>query len=114
MVDHRRDLGARGEALVAAWYEARGCSVVDRNWRVREGEIDLVVADGSSIVFCEVKTRTTDLFGSPAAAVTPVKQRRLRVLAAKWLAASGRPPCPVRFDVASVIGGAVEVIVGAF
>ena len=104
--DPRRRLGASGEAAAAAWYEARGYEILDRNWRVREGEIDLVVRNRTVIVFCEVKTRSSDRFGIPAESVTASKQRRLRALAAKWLAAHpasrGESRGEVRFDVASV------------
>src|SRR5205823_13850987 len=61
----RRLLGARGEAAVAAWYEARGFTVLARNWHCRDGELDLVVRDGRQYVFCEMKSRTTELFGAP-------------------------------------------------
>jgi putative endonuclease len=114
VADPRRALGARGEALAAAWYEAQGYEVLDRNWRVREGEIDLVLAQGRTIVFCEVKTRTSNAFGAPMEAVTATKQRRLRVLGAKWLTVRGRGGGPIRFDVASVVGDVVEVIEAAF
>lgn len=113
MVDRRRSLGAHGEALAAAWYEARAYEVIDRNWRVREGEIDLVVGRGREIVFCEVKTRSSTAFGYPVEAVTTTKQRRLRKLAALWLAATGRRGS-IRFDVASVMDDEVEVIEAAF
>src|SRR5450755_1272226 len=102
MSDQRRRLGAFGEDAAARWYEARGFEIVDRNWRVRDGEIDLVARRGRTIVFCEVKTRSSDRFGSPAEAVTATKQRRLRTLAAKWLAEHPERHGEVRFDVASV------------
>ena len=90
--------------------------MVDRNWRCSEGELDVVVERGSTVVFCEVKARRNDAFGSPFEAVTPAKQRRLRRLAARWLHA--RPaarPRDVRFDVAAVHAGVrVEVLEGAF
>ena len=115
---HKQRLGARGEQLAADWYVAHGYQLVARNWRCREGEIDLVVlaADGD-LVFCEVKTRSSDRFGVPAEAVTPAKQRRLRVLAARYLAGQGVRPAGrhgIRFDVAAVMGGRVEVIEAAF
>lgn len=100
--DPRRSLGAAGEETVAAWYRARGYDIVDRNWRCREGELDLVVARSGVVVFCEVKTRRTLRFGAPFEAVTAAKQRRLRGLAARWLAEHPHPRCSVRFDVASV------------
>lgn len=100
--DHRQRLGIAGEDAVAAWYEAAGYRVVDRNWRCRDGELDLVVMRGETLAFCEVKTRTSTRFGTPVEAVTPTKQRRLRVLAARWLADHDTRRCALRFDVASV------------
>jgi putative endonuclease len=119
-VAHRQRLGARGEELAAAWYRARGYRVVARNWRCAEGELDLVVLGQGDLVFCEVKTRSSDRFGVPAEAVTPAKQRRLRVLATRFLAEhaesvrDGRRHPGIRFDVAAVQGGVVEVIEAAF
>ena len=118
--DRRAALGRRGEEAVARWYAAAGYQVLERNWRCREGELDLVVARGSTVVFCEVKTRSGDAFGTPVEAVTVSKQRRLRQLAVRWLA--GRPGTgqrELRFDVASVRPGAdgeatVEVVEAAF
>ena len=116
MTDGRRRLGAHGEDLAAAWYEAHGYEVLVRNWRCRHGEIDLVCADSETIVICEVKTRTTLAYGHPAEAVTLTKQRRLRQLTA-WLLQSGDlgvHRSDLRFDVAAVVGTEVEVIQSAF
>ncbi|MFZ0172552.1 MAG: YraN family protein [Acidimicrobiales bacterium] len=115
MPSGRQALGGHGENLAAHWYEAHGYEVVERNWRVAGGEIDLVLRKGHELVFCEVKTRTSDRFGSPAESVTPAKQRRIRQLAAVYLAdlESARPKL-VRFDVACVTGREVEVISQAF
>jgi putative endonuclease len=111
---HRRELGLAGEDLAARWYRAHGYRLLDRNWRCRRGEIDLVVAKGRTVVFCEVKARSSLAFGSPAEAVTPEKQRRIRGLATAWLGERGVRPRQVRFDVAAVLGGEIEVIEGAF
>lgn len=117
MTQARRRLGAEGEALAARWYEARGYAVVARNWRCPAGELDLVLRRGSTLVVCEVKTRTSTRFGSPALAVGRDKQRRLRRLAGQLLAdrpdlrAGGRD---LRFDVAAVVGTDVEVYEAAF
>ena len=95
--------------------------MLTRNWRCREGELDLVAARARCVVFCEVKTRTGTGFGTGAEAVTGEKQRRLRRLATRWL--GEQPPsggfADVRFDVASVTlrPGAdpdIDVIEGAF
>jgi putative endonuclease len=100
--DPRLELGRAGEALAAARLEAAGLRIVDRNWRCRDGEVDLVAAGPGLLVFCEVKTRRGNGYGSPAAAVTPAKQARLRRLAAAYLAAGAVPACSVRFDVVAV------------
>jgi putative endonuclease len=118
--DPRRALGAGGEAAVAGWYAAAGYQVIDRNWRCRDGELDLVVARDGLVVFCEVKTRRSVAFGAPVEAVTLTKQRRLRVLASRWLADHpGARARDLRFDVASVLARrdaepVIEVIEGAF
>jgi putative endonuclease len=102
--------------------------VVARNWRSRSGEIDLIVRKDRLVVFCEVKTRTSERFGAPLEAVTPAKVRRLRRLAAEWLAAArtseqrplgpDMPDLDLRFDVASVMSRSgrhsIEVIESAF
>jgi putative endonuclease len=115
-VDHdRRALGAHGEELVARWYGQRGYAVLARNWRCRQGELDLVVGRPGLVVFCEVKARTTVAFGSGAEAVTARKQARLRRLAAEWLAATEHGSVDVRFDVGVVHRGVeLEVVEGAF
>jgi putative endonuclease len=100
--DQRREVGRSGEDAAAAWYEAEGYAVLDRNWRVREGELDLVVRGAGTIAFCEVKTRRGDAFGAPAEAVTVRKQQRLRLLAGRWLADHGTTGSTLRFDVAEV------------
>lgn len=132
-------LGSAGEAAVADWYQRRGLVVLERNWRCPDGELDLVLCDGGRdgarhggrdvgrdptsrgpcVVFCEVKTRTGARHGTGAEAVDQRKRRRLRKLAALWLAAhpsSARRD--VRFDVASVDwngrGFAISVIEAAF
>ena len=118
MTQARRALGAEGEAAVAAWYAGRGYDVVARNWRCPTGELDLVVRKGRTLVFCEVKTRTSAAFGAPVEAVTPAKQARLRRLAGAWLEEAGGAGAgsrgDLRFDVASVLAGEIEVIEGAF
>jgi putative endonuclease len=114
-VDPRRRLGNAGETAVAAWYESAGYHVVERNWRCRDGELDLIVRRGRAFVFCEVKSRSSDAFGAPVEAVTRAKQTRLRHLAARWLADhAGVRAMEIRFDVASVLAGQVEIVQGAF
>jgi putative endonuclease len=115
---YRQRLGARGEDRAADWYRAAGYDVVARNWRCAEGELDLVVVRPGELVFCEVKTRASDRFGVPAEAVTIAKQRRLRTLAARFLAEHpldvGAAAGNIRFDVVAVTGSTVDVIEAAF
>ncbi|MCE1178800.1 MAG: YraN family protein [Micrococcales bacterium] len=101
--DGRRELGAFGEDLAARFYRDRGATVLDRNWRCRDGEIDLVVLDGATLVVCEVKTRRNTAFGDPVEAVTWRKAARLRRLAAAWLAEQERSVADVRIDVIGVL-----------
>jgi putative endonuclease len=117
--DPRRVVGQSGEDAAAAWYAAAGYELLDRNWRVREGELDLVVRGPGTIAFCEVKTRRGDAFGTPAEAVTFRKQQRLRLLAVRWLADHGAAGASLRFDVAEVRpdgrgGWVVDVLKNAF
>jgi putative endonuclease len=115
---YRQRLGALGEDRAADWYRAAGYEVIARNWRCPEGELDLVVALPGELVFCEVKTRSSDRYGLPAEAVTAAKQRRLRTLAARFLAehplVDGCAARSLRFDVVAVTGSTVEVIEAAF
>lgn len=84
------ELGRRGERIAERALIGRGYRILDRNWRCREGEIDLVARDGDSLVFVEVKTRSSDAFGHPFEAITAAKLARLRRLASAWLAAGGQ------------------------
>jgi putative endonuclease len=110
----RRETGTKGEDLAAQWYEARGYQVVARNWRCRTGELDLVVRHGRTVVFCEVKHRRGVAFGTPAEAITREKKQRIRHLAARWLEDATPRPGEIRFDVAAVLDGEVEILEGAF
>jgi putative endonuclease len=96
-------VGAYGERIAADYLTAQGLQVLDRNWRTPTGELDIIARDGPDVVFCEVKTRRSGRFGVPAEAVHPAKVRRMRQLAAQWLAASQVRPREVRFDVVCVI-----------
>jgi putative endonuclease len=96
--------GRYGESVAAQHLEANGFEVLDRNWRCSQGELDIVARDGAALVFVEVKTRSSTKYGEPAEAVDHRKARRLRRVAAAWLAAK-RPPyyADMRFDVLSVL-----------
>lgn len=112
---YRQELGRWGEDRVVRWYRRHGFEVLDRNWRCRHGELDVIVRRGSIVAVCEVKTRSSRAFGSPAEAVGWQKQRRIRRLAAQWLSEQGRRGAvQLRFDVAEVEGREIRVIESAF
>lgn len=96
------DLGRRGENLAAEFLTRQGMTVLARNWRCRQGELDLVATEPGRLVVCEVKTRSGPGFGDPAEAVTARKASRIRHLTHCWLAEHRIVWCEVRFDVLSV------------
>jgi putative endonuclease len=98
-----RALGSYGERVAADHLRSLGMVVLARNWRCRFGEIDLVARDGSTLVICEVKTRTGSSYGTPIEAVVGRKATRLRRLAAHWLDVHDVDPVAVRIDVVSVV-----------
>ncbi|HEX5091092.1 MAG TPA: YraN family protein [Burkholderiales bacterium] len=89
--------GARAEDLCAALMQGAGLRILARNWRCRAGEIDLVAADGDTLVFAEVRLRHSAAFGGAAESVTAGKRARIVAAARHYLA--GRPAVPCRFDV---------------
>lgn len=83
---HPKDsLGRAGERAAADLLTASGLRIVDRNWRCRHGELDLVAREGATWVFVEVKTRRGRRFGHPLESITATKLRRLRTLATLWM-----------------------------
>jgi putative endonuclease len=120
MVARTRDaVGEYGERVAERHLADDGMEILDRNWRCRDGEIDIVARDIDALVFCEVKTRRTTTYGTPVEAVVTAKARRLRRLAAAWLAAHDIHSPQIRFDVIGVVprqsgAACVEHLRGAF
>jgi len=102
MTKVRRAFGAWGERVAEAYLRQLGMTILARNWRCPDGELDLIALDRDVVVFCEVKTRRGLLFGSGVEAVLWRKTRRLRRLAAIWLAENGVEGRELRFDVIGV------------
>jgi putative endonuclease len=99
--DRRQQLGRDGEDAAVRALESAGLVVLERRFRCRAGEIDVVARDGETVVFVEVKARAADGFGSPAEAVHARKRARMARVAAFWLRGrAAEPPC--RFDVVEV------------
>ena len=97
------DLGRLGEDLAAAELERVGMRIVARNWRCDAGELDIVAMDGSTLVICEVKTRSSTQFGEPIEALTPSKINRIYRLASIFRRHHRVGATEVRYDVVSVI-----------
>lgn len=94
--------GREGEELACRHLEARGCSILARNWRCRGGEIDVVARDGRTTVFVEVKDRGDVTWGEGYEAVTSRKRRRILLAARLYAASHGLEGTPLRFDVISI------------
>ncbi|MFT5470673.1 MAG: putative endonuclease [Verrucomicrobiales bacterium] len=97
-------IGAWGEKIAGTWLTIRGWNVLWRNFRAKGGgEVDLVCRDNDTLVFVEVKTRTSDFFGQPASAVTKDKERLITRGALAWLRRLQKPDILFRFDILEVI-----------
>ncbi len=104
--DHRRPLGAIGEELATEHLIRRGFEILDRNFRTRNGELDIVAVNSRAIVFCEVKTLLAGGDRDPLEAINPRKRAKVRRMAAEWLAArTGQRPrvAELRFDAIGIV-----------
>lgn len=113
----RKLLGRTGEDLAAKHLEGRGYRILERNYSAPYGEIDLIALDGGTVAFVEVKTRTTDAYGSPELAVDRRKQERMVKAALGYLRHKKLHQMPCRFDVVAISGAdseRIEVIQNAF
>ena len=96
-------LGIRGEQAAARYLAGLGWRILDRNWRSRDGELDIVAHDGRAIVVCEVKTRSGTAFGAPVEAITANKAARLVRLARSWATAHGIGTASIRVDIIGLL-----------
>ncbi|MGE5700904.1 MAG: YraN family protein [Clostridia bacterium] len=103
--DGRALLGREGESVAEKHLLDRGYVLIERNFRTREGEIDRIFLERDTLVFVEVKTRRSTLFGTPMESITWKKQRKLRQAALAFLQSSAFPAASFRFDVISVFYG---------
>jgi putative endonuclease len=108
--------GDGAEARAAVFLEERGLKIIARNYRCRFGEIDLVAQTGPTLVFVEVRARTSDRFGGAAASITHAKRRKLLATARYYLRCHGAREVPCRFDVVLLTGreANIEWIINAF
>ncbi len=102
MTSRAAQVGADGETLVASYLQSRGASIIARNWRIKEGEIDLIARSNETLIFVEVKSRTSERYGHPLEAINAEKAHRLQRLALAWIAVHGEWGVDYRIDCAAV------------
>ena len=105
--------GAEAEAQAAKYLEGQGLKLLERNYRCRQGEIDLVMRDGRTLVFVEVRSRARSDFGGARASITGAKQAKL-IQAAQHYLVSRAVDAPCRFDAVLIEGGRIEWLRNAF
>lgn len=112
---NKRQTGSQYEEKAAEYMKQHGYQILERNYRCRQGEIDIIAQDGDYLVFVEVKYRGSTEKGYPAEAVTERKQRTIRQVAAYYLYSRRlSEQTPVRFDVAAILGEEIQYIKNAF
>lgn len=98
----KKELGAKGEEIAVRYLKNRGYRILERNYQIKLGEIDIIAEQGADLVFIEVKTRSDTLFGSPFDSVTAAKQKQLSKVALEYIGKRGCHNRPARFDVVGV------------
>jgi putative endonuclease len=98
-----KSLGERGEEIAAAYLKGLKFTIVERNFRCKAGEVDIIAREGKTLVFVEVKTRRNLSFGPPQLALTPFKQRQISKAALTWLAKKKLFGASARFDVIAIL-----------
>ena len=111
---NRRGFGAEGEQTARDWLTAKGIRVLEMNYRRPTGEIDIIAMEGRTLLFIEVKRRTSLRYGRPAEAVTPAKRAHIQNTAALYLQEHRLEDVPMRFDIIELLPGRVNHIEGAF
>lgn len=107
-------LGKIGEAKAQNFAKQQGFEIIQANYKNFAGEIDLIYRDGTTLVFCEVKTRTSEKFGLPREAVTKSKQHKIRLVATFYIKSCRREYEHYRFDVMEIIDDDITLIKNAF
>lgn len=111
---YKKLFGRAGEIKAADFLKKKGYKILETNYKTHIGEIDIIAKDGEYTVFCEVKTRTDDEFGSPSEAVTAKKREKYRKVATEYLMRKSDLDVPCRFDVIEIENGKINHIIDAF
>jgi len=114
----KKELGKKGEELASRFLKKRGYRIIEKNYSCKMGEMDLIATEKDTLVFIEVKTRTSTLFGPPQLAVNSSKQRQLSKVALNYLKEKKLENVKARFDVVAILlgpkGEEIELIKDAF
>ena len=114
----KKELGKKGEELALRFLKKRGYRIVEKNYVCKMGEMDIIAKEKDTLVFVEVKTRTSTIFGPPQLAVNPTKQMQLSKVALSYLKAKQLEDVKARFDVVAILlgpkGEKIELIKDAF
>ena len=111
---YKKFLGRAGEVKAAGFLKDKGYKILEKNYKTHIGEIDLIVKDGDTVVFVEVKTRTNDDFGAPSQAVNAKKQQKYYLVAQEYLIKNKLNDIKCRFDVVEIENGQINHIFNAF
>jgi putative endonuclease len=98
----RKETGAMGERIACDFLSKNGYLILEKNYRCHEGEIDIITKHAGTLVFVEVRTKKSSLFGSPEESITPAKQEKLKVLAQLYIQEHDNLACPWRIDVVAI------------
>ena len=118
MLNPRQIFGEKGESIAVRHLKKKGYKILEKNYRTKLGEIDIIAKDKDTLVFVEVKSRRSWQFGNPKAAVTPAKQRKISKVALYYLKTNDRSNAKARFDVVTITAtrdkSQIEIVKNAF
>ena len=118
MLNQRQIFGEKGESIAVRYLKKKGYKILEKNYRTKLGEIDIIAKDKDTLVFVEVKSRRSWQFGNPKAAVTPAKQRTISKVALYYLKTKDRSNAKARFDVVTITAtrdkSQIEIVKNAF
>jgi putative endonuclease len=118
VLNRRQQFGQESETVALKFLKKQKYKILEKNYRTRQGEIDIIARDGDTISFIEVKARTSDHFGDPKGAVTLQKQRKISMVALQYLKATNQSDAKARFDVVAISSTVttpkIEIIKNAF
>lgn len=111
MTNRKQEIGQKGESVAVRYLKKQGYKIIERNYRSKAGEIDIIAREKRTLVFVEVKTRRSRSFGSPKWAVTPKKQKAISMAALYYLKMTDQTNVDARFDVVSILARGEDTLI---